>query len=58
MHLVRKLSTLIDFEKEHARLPLDLSSDRQFQSRAHAWERVLPVFAVKNGYDLFSLDSG
>jgi hypothetical protein len=55
MPLLRKLSTVIDFEEERAKLPLDLASDREFQSRAHAWERVLPVFAVKSGYGLHSL---
>ena len=57
MPLVRKLSTLIDFEEEQAKLPLDLSSDRQLQSRAHAWERALPVFVMKNGYALHSLQA-
>lgn len=57
MPLVRKLSTLIDFEKEQANLPLDLASDREFQSRAHAWERALPVFVMKNGYGLYSLQA-
>ena len=56
--LIRRLRALIDFEHERALLPPDLSSDRNLQSRAHAWERALPVFATKNGYRLLTLKYG
>jgi len=52
MSIIRQLSQLIDFDAEWAALPLDLSSDQQIQSRAHAWERALPVFAAKKGWRL------
>lgn len=52
MLLIHKLRTLIDFEHERALLPLKLLTDQGLQSRAHAWERVLPVFVAKNGYRL------
>ncbi len=57
MPLIRKLQTAIDFRQERARLPLNLQSDQQLQSRAHAWERALPVFVAKSGYRLYSLQS-
>lgn len=57
MPLIRRLRALIDFEHERALLPLGLSSDLDLQSRAHAWERALPVFVAKNGYRLHSLQS-
>lgn len=57
MPLIRKLRAQIDFERERARLPMNLSSDSNIQSRAHAWERALPVFATKSGYSLYSLQS-
>lgn len=55
MPLIRNLRTLVDFEHERTLLPVDLCSDLNFQSRAHAWERALPVFVAKNGYRLYSL---
>lgn len=56
--VVRRLGRRIDFDQEHAALPLNLTSDRAWQSRAHAWERMLPVFALKNGFRLVALNSG
>lgn len=56
--VIRSLRRHIDFEAEHAALPLDLTSDRTLQSRAHAWERMLPVFALKNGFRLVALSHG
>lgn len=56
--IIDKLARRISFDDEHARLPLNLASDRKFQSRAHAWERMLPVFALRNGFRLVGLVSG
>lgn len=55
--VIDKLARRISFNDEHAGLPLNLTSDRAFQSRAHAWERMLPVFALKNGFRLVALAS-
>lgn len=56
--VINKLARRISFEDEHRILPVNLTSDRAFQSRAHAWERMLPVFALKNGFRLVALESG
>ncbi len=58
MHVVRELRQKIDFNKEFELLTLNLKSDRELQSRSHAWERALPVFAAKNGFKLVSLKNG
>ena len=55
MQVIEKLSERLDFKTEYESLPLDLSSDQQFQSRAHAWERALPVFSMKSGLILKTL---
>lgn len=53
--VVAALAACVDLGAEALRLPADLSSDREHQSRAHAWERMLPVFAAKRGYALAAL---
>ena len=53
--VVEALAGAIDLDAEYRRLSADTRSDREWQSRAHAWERALPVFAVKRGYALAQL---
>lgn len=55
--VVDRLANLVDFQQEFRQLPADLASDCKEQSRAHAWERMLPVFALKSGFALASLAS-
>ena len=50
--LLRELAGCVDFEHELERLPAGPSDDVERQSPAHAWERFLPIFAVKRGYAL------
>lgn len=49
------LASKIDFSEEIKKLPADLQSDSQTQSRAHAWERVLPSLFAKNGFAVRAL---
>ncbi|NND82636.1 MAG: hypothetical protein HKN50_09425 [Gammaproteobacteria bacterium] len=53
--LMAKLYPKIDFTAEFAQLPEGLISDDQFQSPAHAWERLLPVMAAKLGFGILTL---
>jgi lipopolysaccharide biosynthesis protein len=55
IQVVRALAQRINFEKEFKQLPMDLNSDTTHQSRAHAWERILPVFAAKSGFRVVAL---
>ncbi|MEE9446746.1 MAG: hypothetical protein V3V09_02235 [Arenicellales bacterium] len=55
MPLVRLLATHINFEAEYLSLSFELKSDTLTQSRAHAWERALPVFSAKNSYQILAL---
>jgi len=50
--VVERLVERVDLDAEFRSLPTWLRSDRERQSRAHAWERALPVFALKQGYAL------
>ena len=54
--IIDLLAKHIDFEDEFLRLPENLTSDKELQSRAHAWERMLPVFAIKNNFAIKSLE--
>lgn len=47
--VIKRLAKKINFADEFDQLPLGLSSDMERQSRAHAWERILPVFVEKIG---------
>ncbi len=53
--VVEALASAIDLDAEYRRLSPGTRSDRDWQSRAHAWERALSVFAVKRGYALVQL---
>jgi hypothetical protein len=53
--VINLLSQKINFSEEFQKLPADLISDSSLQSRAHAWERMLPVFVSKNGYRILPL---
>ena len=57
MQVIRKLNQHMAFETEYQSLPLNLKSDQKYQSRAHAWERALPVFSMKNGLALKTLQN-
>ncbi|MFT5573384.1 MAG: hypothetical protein ACI9FR_002319 [Cryomorphaceae bacterium] len=54
-HVISLLSEKVDFSQEFEKLTADLASDTSQQSRAHAWERILPVFASKNGLQILPL---
>src|SRR5690606_359643 len=53
--VVERLVERVGLDAEFRALPAELRSDRERQSRAHAWERALPVFALKQGYALATL---
>ena len=53
--VVERLAGTVDLDAEFRALPAGLRSDRERQSRAHAWERALPVFALKQGFALATL---
>ena len=50
------LAQKINFKDEYMRLPAGDLPDRQVQSHVYAWERILPVFAVKNGFRALALE--
>ena len=56
MDVIKRLSKVIDFEQEYLLLPKNLKSDETIQSLAHAWERMLPVFANKSGFELMAIN--
>lgn len=50
------LAQKINFKDEYQRLPAGDLPDRKVQSHVYAWERILPVFAVKNGFRALALN--
>ncbi|MFT5610868.1 MAG: lipopolysaccharide biosynthesis protein [Arenicella sp.] len=55
--ILNLLTEKFDFLEEFERLPLNLKNDQERQSRAHAWERMLPAFIAKNDFSLQALQS-